>query len=666
MPIASIPSTSQRANNDRLKKALAQRAPPPLPQISTLPDISFPPSQSCRRTSDTFDDLVVDPHHASIATFATYSSSNSSSSSESTDSMLFSTIASTSNTIASSIFPVTSASVPESPSAAEKLVNEPLSFLDSSVPPITSTPTQFNIQRMKLAESLPNSNTLSSPATSSNTSVASTTSHTSTSRSEQNIDLRIHKHNSSNASNNYSPYKTNNLMSSPSSSEYGKFGKIVAGSIHSVSSLDSADSSGKLVSSMAGPRRLFEKSKGTVYIKNDRAPPTTFTTNLNNSSNTIPKSQKSHQTQPIQADSQFHTQQPNSTKTSITTINNNSDSVELLEDAFNPSLYTESASDVNNTRNLYSNSRVPFTLGSGYNSSNAKHDLSGMPSKNTHTGTRLFGGFEDIAPTSQGFPRFNDPTDLSDAFMNLHTDDSLNNMPLARLGRRSSFHVIDSSDFGYTTNLEDKENKEKEERNPGFANESAPRSTSFKTVSRHRRSNSAVSDSSRSSVHLSLDIDLDQVIHNALVESAVIPKTNANKSFESKFQKNQSFPAITSTTSNSNKKQYKKDASLSTNQCNNLLSSHYEFELLNSTSDINDFNSKYNNNRFNPDQFNDYEDGSNLWASSSSSSSQHNNNSNHYNNNNNDNNDASANSKHNAFGKFKKLALKMTNNGGAN
>lgn len=537
MALSSIPGSTlpYGANNDRLKKALAHRTTPQKPSLAHSPaSISNHTCSSnySRRLSDAFDDLNVDPHHASMATFSTISSTSSNGS---TDSMLFSAIASQSTNTCSTDFmaPVVSSQYP-SPSAVAlggspnsdagsgKPRNEAASFLDSNVPPIGFTPTEFNMQRMKLSEPFPsNSNTQKydpSVMSSSCSVTSSSTSFSGSSRSEQNMDERLHHPNhlqvptSVTYNSQFNRINGVNLLTSPSSSEYGKFGKIVEGSIHSASSFDSVDSFGRRISSQC-PRRLFEKSKGTTFVANSN-------TSRSQSSNvSLNQSVYPPRQPPLSRNSS--TSHVNSVRSSTHTLNK-IDPEDSLHDAFNPNLYAESPS-ICSTRNQYSDPRIAYASGPGYKrianspSVYTQHSNMSVSSDNpslsattnttctlnsSHTlgtpTTRAFGNLDSITSYSKtASAKFNDPTDLSDAFMHLHTGTSAASVSTS----------IYESQYG----AQSSENNNSRSNNDG--------AVSF-TPSNLGRRGSCTSEGSSSPTGLTLDIDLDKVIHDAIVVSA--------------------------------------------------------------------------------------------------------------------------------------------------
>lgn len=648
-------------NNDRLKKALAQRSTPTTTTTTTpainpntkhqLSDNQFP--STSRPFSDPFDDVIVDPHHVSVATFATYSSSSSN---ESTDSMLFSSIGSPSTTTTCStsfMTPISSINAPQPACNLQSLeshyskpCSEPLSFLDSGVPPITSTPTHFNLQRMRLSDPPSNleSNHKQQPSLSSNTP----SKKDDFSFRQNSIHYHPnHQHNHSSQlshSHNYNGPQFNNingvnLLDAHSSLEYGKFGKIVPDSVHSLSSVDSVDPMDHQHQNPHGSRRLFEKSKGTFYLNQPQTVVHSYASsnelNPRQSQNTTP--QFSHQSSvPNLASSQ------NSTNT-IGKLPTD----DKLSDAFNPDLYTEPTCHTNGTRNLYADTNVAFTLGSGYTNKREflpvdadnkgvsfKLDLFENSVDNTHStylnkpSTRLM---TDIQANS-GSSTFSykpcrftndDPTDLSAAFMNLRTSTCSTNMS-PKKNRHSSFHVINSSDFNGCQSSEDEACAAEED--DDVSNLGPP------TIFKHKRSNSSGSVGSRKSMCMNFNLDLDSVIHNALVESAHLSKNTTGKpiNLASNHEDHHHHPMhLTTSTTNQRNNSYDLYSHSSSN--------YYESELLHSVLDMNGLGNQF---RLSTDGY----DRNVLVATNS---------------------DSLANNKSNTFGKFgtsvKKFARKMAN-----
>lgn len=652
-------------NNNRLKKALAQRStttpatinPNAKPQISQIPaqlsDNQF--SSSIRPISDPFDDVIVDPHHVSVATFATYSSSSSN---ESTDSMLFSSIGSPSTTTCSTSFmtPISSINAPQAAcnlptleSHYSKPCSEPLSFLDSGVPPITSTPTHFNLQRMRLSDPPTNldSNHKQQPSLSSNTP---SKKDDFLFRQNSIHHHYNHQHNHSSQlshSYNYNGPQFNNingvnLLEAHSSLEYGKFGKIVADSVHSLSSVDSVDPMDHQHQNPHGSRRLFEKSKGTFYLNQPQTVIHSYASsnelNPRQSQNTTP--QFSHQ----------------SSVPNLTSSQNSTNTIsklpadDKLSDAFNPDLYTEPTCHTNGTRNLYADTNVAFTLGSGYTNKREflpietvnkdvsfkldlfDNDKSINNTRSTNLNkpsTRLMADIQANSGSSTFSyrpPRFtnDDPTDLSAAFMNLRTSTCSTNMSSPKKNRRSSFHVINSSDFNGCQSLEDEACAAEED--DDISNLGPP------TIFKHKRSNSSGSVGSRKSMYMNFNLDLDSVIHNALVESAHLSKNTTGKpiNLASNHEDHHHHPLhLTTSTTNQRNNSYDLYSHSSSN--------HYESELLHSVLDMNGLGNQF---RLSTDGYD-----RNVLVETNS--------------------DSLANNKSNTFGKFgtsvKKFARKMAN-----
>lgn len=534
MPFSSLVESNTSNNNDRLRKALAQRSTPSKP---SLPQLATNLTESSLSISESpFDDVFIDPHHVSVTTFSTYASSTSSSSNESTDSMLVSSLASPSNTTCSTSFMTSSASVSPPPAflaasqdPASKPSPDSLSFLDSSVPPISSTPTQFNIQRMKMVDSNNNYNNHNAQACAVAKSSASTLSNntvnSTTHLSRQNT--HIHTTPPTTYSTQFNKINGANLLGQNHAMEYGKFGKIVAGSVHSFSSFDSTDSFGRR-SGSAGPRRLFEKSKGTLVIKEERAP-RSFSSNLNLETNSM------HFNSPGSCFSR-NTSVSNfaSAKSSIHTINRPNDE---LYDAFHHNhqrhnhLYADPINRSANAKSLFSDPRVAgsednnstqhsdFLLPHQSSNMSLNSDVSGLARTNTL-----------LSNTSSLSADPNDPTDLSAAFMNLHTSSTPSaGSSSGKKSRRSSFHVISSSDFAHCAEEEEEEFSDNESVTGAGNHVPKPAFPISPKVFRKPSIRSV-----HSSTHLDLNLDLDKVIHNALVESAHI-NTPTNMSCHSAF-----------------------------------------------------------------------------------------------------------------------------------
>lgn len=505
--------SSLAVNNDRLKKAMAQRAKPSISnmaqqqqqqqqqiinsQISFMNDTTTTSDSSSYNNCNRFqivDDLVVDPHHASIATFATFNST-SSSSSESNDSAFF---ASTNSSI----------------SSQTNIVTEPT----TSDFGMSIAPNGFPMQSKPMSQN----NFLINPSNNqySLAEIGSTT-----------------------------------LCSDSTSYEAGKFGRVVAGSIHSFSSFDSSDSMRE-----HAPRRLFEKSKGanieavsetpefaivtgitrveedetSFFFKNNQSSSKSTTNQLNrNNSNTqlFNTNDSSSLSSPFQSAkypygnasqkphhaSQFTLRKPESkTELNHTLLSLNSDftdfnsqsSLEALDiarsraiaSAFDASLYNETSNKTQQSNNN-TNSTIASSSTNNLNFTRAIYDDQGISFKGHHY-THSTDTTPDNLANLYNELSLNDPSIYS-------TDkNGMLQFPSSSPSKRASNLRRHKSCSSFNSMLMKPEDEEDMTRNLHHSRHGSGAST-----------NSNSTASSSSVAKLDLNLDLDSVIHNALVES---------------------------------------------------------------------------------------------------------------------------------------------------